>query len=436
MTISRRQFARRLLGGTAALSLGGVAPSLSGCGGGGDGGEQFSLGDGCAGAGRNASGAAGGRAANRYRLDVLYSIVPVLYWVSVAGGTTGQFLNDYGQVAGTDFDHRGLSDHRALYWSEGRLTVLDQIQPFTGALIRGINNAGAIIGLGRHPQVSGFTAFALHTDGRVVPLEQPEIAQKPRPHSEGVGGFEVPGTPEVVPNSINDCGIVVGRAGLRDELGVAVLWNSSDGRLLARIAPEYHPLSECRINERNQVAFVAHSRSPSDADKVILWQNGEARELGTPFDPSPPIHWWKGGPAGLNNNGNIVLSGGANGELFMWRSDAGRFVNLGRPAFALRNFTATAINDSDVIVGTADWDPFRHPESAEENDTELGRRSSSAALWQDGEFIDLNERIDPALNVELFYGWDINNAGQVLAYGGHYVENRRADYLILLTPEA
>jgi len=147
-------------------------------------------------------------------------------------------------------------------------------------------------------------------------------------------------------------------------------------------------------------------------------------------------------PNGINANGDIVgksrASSDGNDHPFLWTSNHG-MKDLGLLPGATSG-EATAINDSDTVVGYCDgkngrvpfiWtaatgmkplsaDPHAAGEPAAINSAGIvvGKGSSGAVMWVDGMQVNLNRLLPPGRGFKLTEATGINNKGQIVGTGG------------------
>lgn len=166
----------------------------------------------------------------------------------------------------------------------------------------------------------------------------------------------------------------------------------SNGRLreLPRTDPDY-PAYSRGINDRGQVVGIA------GAEQAVVWTRGRVRLIG------PRIARWSL-PEDINERGDIVGSAGlpgaatpSDGKAFLYSNvqttDLG---TLGGPyAFAV------AINNLGQIVGGAN----------------IRWLDTRAFLYERGRLSNLNDRLLPGSGWQLEAGVDINDRGQILAWG-------------------
>jgi probable HAF family extracellular repeat protein len=182
--------------------------------------------------------------------------------------------------------------------------------------------------------------------------------------AQGEGAVDLgalPGGSESTATGISDSGQVVGHSGVRvgpAEAIHAFFWTAAAGMVDLGTLPPLSAFANSRalaINNRNQVVGVADS--PTGIPHAFLFEVDDAglvierRDLGTPPGFAETI------AQGINNLGDVVgiAIGRPGGQLvrqaFFW-SEATGFVLL--PSLGGPNSTAAAINDSRLVVGTAE----------------------------------------------------------------------------------
>ncbi len=149
------------------------------------------------------------------------------------------------------------------------------------------------------------------------------------------------------------------------------------------------------INQNGQVvgaSGLCYFDVPQVAIHAVLWQTGSAIDLGN-----------LGGSEGnvgndINNRGQIVggsdLPGDQTQHAFLWQN--GVMSDLGTLPGDVFSF-AYGINDKGQVVGES------CPVSGD----------CRGFIWQNGTMTDLNLLVPPNLKMDLYYGGDINDSGQI-----------------------
>lgn len=281
-----------------------------------------------------------------------------------ATSSVGFGVNDAGQVTGT-------SNRGAWIYSNGVMTDLG----LGGAYGQAINNFGQVVGQG-----AGGSFF--YSNGSVSYFGD-----------QGSVGYD-----------INNAGQITGwdDRGDRGERQAFIYSNgvmTDLGTLGGASSYGY------AINDSGQV--VGASNLSSGHDRAFFYSNGVMSDLGTLGGNSSVGQ-------GVNNKGQVVgssnLADYQYGHAFLYSN--GVMTDLGVLAGGLSS-QAYAINDSGVIVGTADDDVW-----------------SRAFVYTDGIMHDLNALIDPASGWFLVDAYSINNKGQITGNGLFNGEARA----FLLTP--
>jgi uncharacterized membrane protein len=308
-------------------------------------------------------------------------------------------LNDSGVLAATSNDFPS----QAFLWRNGRLVDLGarlDERPQSAAAT-GINNDNDVTVVAFDAQGVGH-AFVLRR-GR-DPIRVEVLADAP-----------------VTVNDINNRRQVVG--GTTDANGESRLfiWKRGEATLLA--APQFAGrLRASEINDRGEVAGVNISGSGEfESSQALLWREGQVIEVVPPAtEEGEPIF---SSADAINDYGQVV---GVLFPLFGGAGDVGAYVwQDGQRTMLPSLFGGTAgcdasdINDAGDVVGRC------------------GNFSENrATLWQNGVAVDLTQQIDSADplvgTVSLISAFDINNRGQITAFGRTTPEGPLL--LFLLTP--
>ncbi|MFY9665516.1 MAG: hypothetical protein WAL67_16520 [Candidatus Cybelea sp.] len=156
------------------------------------------------------------------------------------------------------------------------------------------------------------------------------------------------------------------------------------------------------INQKGQIvgasglcAGVAGTDAPPSSVHAVLWQNGSAIDLGS-----------LGGTQGnvgndINNHGQVVgvssTPGNQTGHAFFWQN--GVMTDLETLPGDVWSY-AYGINDKGQIVGVSCNANFAY---------------CRGFIWQNGTMTDLNLLVPPNPKVDLMYGGDINDSGQIVS---------------------
>jgi probable HAF family extracellular repeat protein len=186
--------------------------------------------------------------------------------------------------------------------------------------------------------------------------------------------------------SINSHGLIVGFE--RDQLGLdhAMLWENGVGRRLDRFTTRFsHAVG---INDAGQVLLTAFLTGADGAPQTFLWESGRLTEVGA-LDGT-----------GINSWGHVI--GYRASELLDLQ---GLFWQVGSISWVSDASSVRAeplgINDSSQVVG---W-MWQMP------------GVERAFLWENGEMVDLNNRIAADSGWQLFRATAINNSGQIVGAG-------------------
>ena len=310
--------------------------------------------------------------------EVLYDVVPLKSILPPQGGEIKliQDLNDRGDMVGTWSRPREWGGgSSAFVYVNGQFVDL---KPLAGreSSAMSINNLGQVVGnMSRKSGAQYISIPYLYHDGT---FERLDALCDP-----GADAF-----------AINDLGQVVGRARYGEG---APPFLYTDG-LITRLPTFGGTWGEAMdINNRGQIVGDAMA---SDNCHAFLYADGVMHDIGAllPYDFST---------ANAVNEAGQVVGTYSSSYSFEWCAflyEDGRVIDLGHLG-DLEYAVANDINDAGQIVGKAD----------------------SAFLWTDGTMVDLNDLIDPGLEIRFRSAEAINNHGQILCYG------KDNDYY-LLTP--
>jgi probable HAF family extracellular repeat protein len=233
--------------------------------------------------------------------------------------------------------------------------------------------------------------------------------------------YNGPGAYDVVANAINDLGSVVGTCAEKQSgfgpAGHAFLWT---GNLLGDFLFDINtdlgnpPFSAAEDIDNNSLGVVGFAGFPDPTiPQAFFWppptgQNGDLNPGGT--QPSEA--------SAISKNGSMIVGdvgspkGGAMvTNPFIRGALAYLFTPLGPVSEALD------LNDSFQVVGQAQFVPGE---------------TSHAFLWQNGELVDLNTKIDDVANWELLSAVGISSDGHFIVGDGIYKGNRRGFLLNLV----
>lgn len=205
-------------------------------------------------------------------------------------------------------------------------------------------------------------------------------------------------------NAINDSGKIVGFSSTTDSPPEihAVLWEDGDIDDLGYLGDGGEKGPVARAYGINSAGWVVGESTTDDYPvtyHAFLYTNS-MQDLGTLSGPNSAAY-------DINNLGEIVGSSWTTDDpnsnhAVLW-NNGGSPIDLGTLVTGL-NTIAFAINDSSDIVGSA---------------TVVLGMDPHAFLWEDGEFIDLNDSIGTGTGWVLMEALDINNRGDIVGYGFH-----------------
>ncbi len=197
--------------------------------------------------------------------------------------------------------------------------------------------------------------------------------------------------------AVNDAGFI---AGACDSPNRSALWPRLDPPIdLGSLGNQFGDEGATDINERGEI--VGRSYNAQRVTRPYLWRNGQMIDIGG----EPPDAW--GFAYGINNLTEVVgyFSNPPPGrrEAYFWRNGETTVLPEPYPPCGLRK--AREINDAGIIVGEA-------------GDADCNRLY--ATVWErDDNFHPylLNDHIPRHSDVTLITADDVNEAGQIAAYG-------------------
>jgi probable HAF family extracellular repeat protein len=204
-------------------------------------------------------------------------------------------------------------------------------------------------------------------------------------------------------NAVNDSGQTVGSSTLTDELqhySHATLWvggAATDLGTIGGISGTERGSSATGINASGTI--VGFSDTPSSrAQHAALWHGTIVTDLGTLGGDSSAAY-------GISAAGQVVgqsdLTGNVALHATLWNGPTA--YDLG--TLGGNSSAAFGINTAGQVVGTS----------------QTRSNAQHAAVWIDGQILDLNALISPALpsNIKLTVAVAINDRGQIAAYGSN-----------------
>ncbi|MCC5639109.1 DUF3466 family protein [Nostoc sp. CHAB 5844] len=191
----------------------------------------------------------------------------------------------------------------------------------------------------------------------------------------------------------------------------AVLWNSSTDRIDLGTLPGRDRSYASAINDQGQVVGYSDTSEGTAGAHAFLWnENTGITDLGTLSGRNRSY------AQDINNAGQIVGysdNDGRNTRAVLW-NEGTDIIDLGTLSGA-NNSAAYGINNVGQIVGTS---------------------NAKAVLWdEDFNLTDLNTLIDPSSGWTLYSASEINNKGQIIAYGNNLTApDTYLVRILLLTP--
>ena len=288
-------------------------------------------------------------------------------------------INAAGEIVGTALSENAAVQH-AFAWYGGNSTDLGTLGGATSSA-RSVNDAGVVVGeAGTDGVDDAVHAVVWDAAGFAADLGEPGLAS---------GAY-----------SINSRGLIVGYE--RDQLGSnhAVLWDNGVSQRLDGFTTGFS--NAVSINDADQVLLTGVPTDPGGSPESFLWEGGSLTGVG-PMEGTAINVWvdvigYQAGPF-LDPRGVFWQAGSARP---MSGPSGERMLPL-------------SINNSSQVVG---W---------------MGQTTDSerAFLWERGELVDLNDRIDADSGWQLLYATAINNKGLIVGYG--LFKGEPAGFL--LTPE-
>ncbi len=337
---------------------------------------------------------------------------PPLYTVTDLGTLQGNeatvqadSINNSSQVVGYNFDI-SLGPETAFIWNtQGGIQQLSLPSGYsTPSNANAINSLGQVTGQCFVSYWEGQQAYLLNTDGTALALGSlfPESLY----HISA-------GT------CINTSGQVAGYSDAPTTTGGtqthAFLWSLIQG--MQDLTPNGGYSTASGINDSGQVVgqAVLQTTGGGSVQHAVLWQNGQVTDLGT-------LGGSTSAALGINAIGQVVgnaTTATYQTRPFLWQS--GQMTDLGLPTGSTYG-SAQAVNAAGLVVGVADvqsQNPIQEP-----------YQSAHAALWQGGQFYDLNTVLYNNPGWTLTAATAINDSGQIVGDG---TINGQA-HAFLLTP--
>ncbi len=315
--------------------------------------------------------------------DILYSVT------DLGVNYRGVAIDNAGQVA------LNYAGHAFLY-SNGQKTDLGSLGPSHSSVAYAINNVGQVTGYSS--TLTSTDAF-LFSNGQLLDLRNT------------LGGDTASGY------GINDAGQVTGEAAISHFNNTFHAFLYTDGQM--------HDLGTLGIssfgqavNNTGQVTGYSEVRAGNLVlHHAFLYADGQMTDLGT--------------LGGLGSEGTAINSAGqitgnasvssGNSHAFLYSN--GQMTDLGLLSTGPYSQSyGLAINSTGEVVGTA---------------VSSAAFGTSAFMYRDGQMLDLNNLVDPALHLTLTEATAINDEGQIVAnLNYNYGENPPPNHAYLLTPIA
>lgn len=290
------------------------------------------------------------------------------------GSSVGYRINSSGTVL-------GLDSGQAALFAGGGVTDLSPLAGPSG-LVRGLNDAGYVVGYGLN---AGGQARAFQTG------------------AEGLSPLPSLGYRVDAPVDMNNAGVAAGSMITLQGHEHAAIW-TSDSVLDFGVMPGQRNARAVAINNLGQVAGNSGPRGFTWTDAGGFVDIGTLGGATTVTDISD-----NGWVTGLSE----LVPGGATSAFIYNGATMSAFGPIGK----VTPFLSTqpwAINRDGVTVGVSQRDD----------------RWFTAFVYRDGETMELQTLIDPALGWQLRVAYDINEAGQITGAG--YVNGRQSAFI--LTP--
>ncbi|WP_026731403.1 HAF repeat/PEP-CTERM domain-containing protein [Fischerella sp. PCC 9605] len=315
-------------------------------------------------------------------------------------------INNFGQVVGTSNSSNGA---RASLWSSSTGTInLGTLPGGTYSEAIDINDAGQVAGISSSSD--GDRHFLWSSSTGMVDFSTLSGLNSNTPHSI---------------TAINNTGQVVGNIKKNDDSYSPFLWSNNTGTVELDVVGDGYNSYSKDINDVGQIVGTYSRLDGSGVSKGFLWNNNEATDLSEALDA------YVSEPSSINNFGQVVgtytpswteevyeeSSLSRLPRAFLWSSSTGK-VDIGVDEFNKGIYSVPLdVNDLGQVVGSTfggDW--------------------SDAFFWDSSTgWINLNTVVDPSLGWTIEYASDINNKGQIIAFGNN--KNGRFG-TVLLTPKS
>lgn len=282
---------------------------------------------------------------------------PLYTYTVLPNGFLGASINEAGQVVGT-------FNEAAAVWSQSAFVSLASIAPnSTGGAI---NNRGEIAG-------SWNRNLFVYADGTLRSLGRPQ---------DSVGSVQ--------PLGFNDAGQVTGSY-IGEGYNRGFIYSSGRFQTIGTFSGIGNSAAT-GLNSQGTVVGWSTVGATDTPMHAFVVENGVLRDIGTLAGAT------SSSAQDINDRGQIV--GISGGRPFLYAD--GHMIDIGDPRDV--NSEASAINNTGLIVGVGDY----------ANDSGI---EPHGFLYANGRNLDLNTLLVDANGWNLEFGVDVNDAGQILAFG-------------------
>jgi probable HAF family extracellular repeat protein len=274
-------------------------------------------------------------------------------------------INNVGDVVGYAKNQTGAL--HACVWVHGRVTDLG----IYGRAL-GINNSQAVVGDERTNQSHVGHAFkwthGILTD--LTPLDNHDS----------------------MATCINDTGTIVGTYSQGEGLPIGCYWNSGG---MHKIVAAGERSNICAISRHGHIVGTVARNMHHVLGVAFIWRSGRLSIL-----PAPALAQCSAATA-INDRDIVVgyIESRQGNQPYVWH--IGKSITYWRLSSSIGE--ANAINDSGVIIG----------------ETNIYGAGSRAAMWLNGQQIDLNAAISASKHWTLVRATGINDKGQIVGQGIH-----------------
>lgn len=311
--------------------------------------------------------------------DIQYTVTGI---VGFGGYTVATAINNKGQVVGSSYTTGGYSQHAFIY-SDG---AMQDLGTFGGYLCEAtdINDLGEVIG---DAQIQGLGQHSfLYSSGSIIDISS---------HGNNVCA-----------NGINNRGQIVGQIVINSTGAVhSFLYENSSIGDIGTLGGNMSWANG--INDEGQIVGQSNTPGINTRWHAYIYSSGAMQDLGN-----------LGGDAGcnaINNKGQAVggiydIGGDGINRAFICSDGLMQIIGI--------DSEAKGINDNSQVVG---W-------------TRSTDGKSYASLYFEGSTKNLNDLIDPNMNIMLMSAIDINNSGQIIC-NGRNASGQSQIFLLAPVPE-